>query len=193
MGKPPSKQITSNVGTQTKRTKTNLVGTFIYSVLVALIMGGIFQAISLPKACNEDPQTPIMKLESQFQEELTELTKPLRKMDAWLENNLDENVKLVLPYFSNVILFLGFSLYYFLINSAFKESAIDTLGVFVSTFGGMYLAYMLNKDYFFQDSSEDCKMKLDEGLHHAQMNIGFFFVLLGFIAFQQFLTKNCEN
>ena len=122
MGKPPSKQITSNVGTQTKRTKTNLVGTFFYSVLVALIMGGIFQAISLPKACNEDPQSPMMKLESQIQEEFTEI-------DNWLENNLGTN--LILRYLYFALIFLLLSLTYFKVNSFYKKFAIETLAFFV--------------------------------------------------------------
>ena len=173
--------------------KIHLIGAFFSTVLVAIVVEGIFQAIFLPKACNEDPQTPIMKLESQFQEELTELTKPLRKMDAWLENNLDENVKLVLPYFSNVILFLGFSVIYFMVNSAYKESAIEILGISVSTFGGLGLVHLLTRDYLFQDSSEDCELELTKRLHVFQFVCMFHFVMLAFIAFQQFLTKNCEK
>ena len=184
MEKPPSKQITSNVGTQTKRTKTNLVGTFIYSVLVTLIMGGIFQAISLPKACNEDPQSPIMKLESQIQEEFTEI-------DNWLENNLGTN--LILRYLYFALIFLLLSLTYFKVNSFYKKYAIETLAFFVCFFGGWFLIFMLMRDYLFKDSSKDCKIRLTRNLHDIQNYSMCYFVMLAFIAFQQFLTKNCEN
>ena len=186
MEKPLSKQITSNVGTQTKSTKTNLVGTFIYSVLVALIMGGIFQAISLPKACNEDPQSPIMKLESQIQEEFTEI-------DNWLENNLGTNLQLFIQYLKNVLIFLTLSLTYFIVSSLYKDSAIETLTLFVSLFGCWIMIFKFMRDYYFQDSSENCKIELTKNLHEVQLVCMFHFVMLAFIAFQQFLTKNCEK
>ena len=188
MEKPPSKTISPDVRPEPKRTKINLVGSFILSVLVALVVGGIFQAISLPKACNKNPKTPIMKLEYQIQEDLTELTEPLKNVDAWLENHLDGNVKLFLTV---AIVFLLLSSYYFMANSAYKESAIDTLGVSVSTLGGTYLAYMLTRDYFFQDSSEECEFELTKNLHIFQLVCLIHIVLLAFVAFQNFLTKNC--
>ena len=97
MEQPTSNPISPNVKPQSKKTEENFVGTLISSILLALAVGVVLLALLLPKACNEDPQTPVMKLISEIQkletkvgDQLTKpLTKPLTKADTWLENNLN--------------------------------------------------------------------------------------------------------
>ena len=178
MEHPISNPDSSNVKPQTKSTKTK--GFFIFSVFLALFFGLIYQVLTLPKACTENPQSPIMKLVSQIQEEITEF-------DNWLENNLGTN--LILQCLTFVLIFLLLSLTYFKVNSLYKTLAMETLAVFVIFFGCWFMIFLLMRDYLFQDSSEDCEIGLAKNFLLFQ-NLGLcYFVMLAFIAFQQFLTK----
>ena len=177
-------------------TKMSQVTDFILFLIVSLIGAVLilalvlfFQGLLLPKACTENSQSPIVKFESQIREDFTELIKPLENVDAWFENNLNDNVKFVMKY---LVIFLELAFVYHLLHSIYiSQSAITTFSMSLCVNGCFILFSMLLRYYFFQDSSEDCKIGLDMILHINQINCGSFFVLLAFIAFQQFLTKNC--
>ena len=187
MEKPPiSNPDSSNVKPLIKSTKTNLMGSFIFTVFLALSLGLIHQVITLPKACTENPQSSIMKMESQIQEDID------RTVYDWLESSMTTNLKL-LQYLDFALIFLLLSFTYFKVNSLYKKSAIETLAVFVSFFGCWFLIFILMRDFLFQNSSEDCIIGLTRNLHIIQNLSMFYFVMLAFIAFQQFLTKNCEK
>ena len=190
MEQPTSNQNSPNVKLQTKRTKTNLMRSFFLVVFLALATGVFLQVISLPKTCTEDPQSPIMKLESQIQKELMEID---RIAYDWLKNNLNSIMKICLQKLNIVLMFFVLSLSYFFVNSMYKDSAIETLALFVSLFGCWIMIFKSIRDYYFQDSSENCRIELTKNLHEVQLVCMFHFVMLAFIAFQQFLTKNCEN
>ena len=158
--------------------------------ILALVL--FFQTLLLPQACTENPQSPIANFESQILEDFTELTKFLENVDAWLENNLNHNVKFVMECLF-IFLELAF-VYHFFQPINISHSAIIILPMSLCVNGGFILVSMLQRYYFFQDSNEDCKSGLDMILHAIQMSGGAFFVMLAFIAaLQQFLTKNCEK
>ena len=75
----------------------------------------------------------------------------------------------------------------------YKEAPIKTLSTSLCLNGCFILVSMLTRYYFFQESSESCKIALDVPVQIAQLSGGAFFVTLAFIAFQQFLTKHCEK
>ena len=64
----------------------------LFGAVLILALGLFFQTLLLPKACTENPQSPIAKFESLIQEDFTELTKFLENVDAWLENNLNHSI-----------------------------------------------------------------------------------------------------
>ena len=162
--------------------------------ILALVL--FFQTLLLPQACTENPQSPIANFESQILEDFTELTKFLENVDAWLENNLNHNVKFVMEH---LFVFLELAFVYHLLHSDSMYISQSAVAIFIFTMflcvnGFFILVSTFQRYYFFQDSSEDCKIGLDIILQNLfQINCGSFFVLLAFIAFQHFLTKNCEK
>ena len=193
----------TNCSNSKLETKMSQVTDFILILIISLIgavlilaLGLFFQALLLPKACTENPQSSITKFELQIREDFEELTKYLENVDAWLENNLNHNVKFVMEH---LFVFLELAFVYHLLHSDSMYISQSAIAIFIFTMflcvnGFFILVSTFQRYYFFQDSSEDCKIGLDIILQNLfQIGCGASFVLLALIAFQQILTKNCEK
>ena len=131
-----------------------------------LIGSLVFNILLLPKTCNENPQTPIMKLEFQIQE--------------WWNSKLDRYVKFG---FGFVGCFL-FSLIHFMPKPTFRKPVCTTLCVvMILSLSVFTYSTILEREVIFKDSSDVCKNDLTEIFHDFLFGVNVCMTILGLAYF----------
>ena len=155
-----------------------------FTILLCLFLSFLVNILALPRACNENPQSSIMKLESQVQKFGSKFQS---KIQDWF--NSEDQFAIFGKYF------LGFGLaviFYFLHDTMMKIVPLPTLTI--STFypGFCWLGAMVARDFIFQDSTDRCKFEITRTIEDSQMFGLVYFAFLIFIKLQHFLSKRMK-
>ena len=180
MEKLPSKS-----KSDTKNIVNDQIGKFLALFIILTFFGALLcNILNLPRACNENPQDLIMKLESQVQKSVSNLATVI---EDWV--NSDNSFAIISKYF------LGFVLavfVYFLHDFIVKNSFFTFLSFTTCYAGFCWLGNIVARDYIFQDSSDRCQKILTLRLEFYQ-TIGLAYIaFIVFIKLQHVLSKSTK-
>ena len=160
----------------------NNIGKLLFAtILVSIFLALFVNVFALPKACNRNPKSSIMKLESQVQKFTSKID---TKIEDWM--NSDDTFAIISKYFLGFV-FAVFM--YFFHDFMMKAVPLPTLNFYTLYSGFCWLGAMVARDYIFQDSNNRCKMELTLGIGIYQTFGLASLAILIFIKLQHFLSK----